>query len=208
VLIGGNALRADIHRVVNCPIAEMSNAFSFLSRFLRPGGATSGYSLAENYVVLRDAVFSTNPDTLRIVGAASPEGIWCVVMETGYPGAVATLVAVADGSVSLYFSNGGGIIGLGGQEGPQRASRALLDAAPEFRNAFEPTTKYPLPRESHVRFYLLTRESVLTCEAKEEELGGEHALSPLFSMAHELITQIRIVDEKRQGEPPQNADRA
>jgi len=29
-------------------------------------------------------------------------------METGYTQAVATLVGVVDGSVSLYFSNGGG----------------------------------------------------------------------------------------------------
>ncbi len=187
----------------------MSGAFSFLSRFLRPGGAAKDYSLAENYAVLRDAVFSMKRDALGVVDAANPDGIWGVVMETGYPGVVATLVAIADGSVSLYFSNGGGIIGLGAQEGLQRASRALLDAAPQFRNAFEATTKYPLPREAHVRFYLLTQDAALTSEAKEEELGGgAHALSPLFQKAHELITEIRIVDEKRQAEAAQNSDRA
>lgn len=186
----------------------MSGVFSFLTRFLKPSGAANDYSLAENYVVLRDAIFSTKRDALGVTDAASSNGIWGVVMETGYPGAVATLVAIADGSVSLYFSNGGGIIGMGAQEGPQRASRALLEAAPQFRNAFEATTKYPLPRESYVRFYLLSQGDALTAEAKEEELGGgAHALSPLYQKAHELITQIRIVDEKRQGDAPRSADR-
>jgi hypothetical protein len=184
----------------------MSDAFSFLTRILRPGGAAKDYSLAENYAVLRDAVFSTKRDAL-VIDALKPDGIWGVVMETGYPGVVATLVAIADGSVSLYFSNGGGIIGMGGEKGPQRASRALLDAAPQFRKEFEPTTKYPLPREAHVRFYLLTQDAALTAEAKEEELGGgAHALSPLFQKAHELITEIRLVDEKRQAELAQNPD--
>ncbi|MDE3137849.1 MAG: hypothetical protein KGL59_14815, partial [Acidobacteriota bacterium] len=155
-----------------------------------------------------DAVFSMRHDALGVVDAANAGGVWGVVMETGYPGVVATLVAVADGSVSLYFSNGGGIIGLGGQEGPQRASRALLDAAPQFRKEFEPTTKYPLPREGHVRFYLLTRDAALTAEAKEEELGGgAHPLTPLFQKAHELITEIRLVDEKRQAEAAENPGR-
>jgi hypothetical protein len=186
----------------------MSDAFSFLTRFLRPGGAAKDYSLAENYVVLRDAVFSMNRDALSVIEAAKPGGVWGVVMDTGYPSVVATLVAVTDGSVSLYFSNGGGIIGLGAQEGPQRASRALLDAAPQFRNLFEGTTKYPLPREGHVRFYLLTQDAALTAEAKEEELGGgAHALSPLFRKAHELITEIRLVDEKREAEAVENPGR-
>jgi hypothetical protein len=187
----------------------MPGTFSFLSRFLRPGGSTKDYSLAENYLVLRDAVFSMKSDALGVVDAANPAGVWGVVMETGYPGVVATLVAIADGSVSLYFSNGGGIIGLGAQEGLQRAAHALIEAAPQLRDAFEGTTKYPLPREGHVRFYLLTQDAALTAEAKEEELGGgAHALSPFFQKSHELITEIRLVDEKRQAEAAEKPGRS
>ena len=187
----------------------MAGAFSFLTRFLRPGGAAKDYTLAENYAVLRDAVFTRKPDAIGVVDEAGPDGVWGVVMETGYPGVVATLVAVADGAVSLYFSNGGGLIGMGSQEGPQRAGRELLEMAPQFLKEFEATTKYPLPREAHVRFYLLAHEDALTAEAKEEELGGgAHALTPLFQKAHELITQIRIVDEKRQAELAESPDRS
>jgi hypothetical protein len=35
------------------------------------------------------------------------------VMETGYPEALVTLVALSEGIASLYLSNGGGIIGPG-----------------------------------------------------------------------------------------------
>ena len=133
----------------------MAGAFSFLTRFLRPGGAAKDYTLAENYAVLRDAVFTRKPDAIGVVDEAGPDGVWGVVMETGYPGVVATLVAVADGAVSLYFSNGGGIIGMGSQEGPQRAGRELLGLAPQVLKEFEATTQYPLPWGAHVRCYVL-----------------------------------------------------
>lgn len=183
----------------------MSGAFSFLTRFLKPAGAEKSYSLAENYAVLRDSVFSTKRNAVGDADVTRGPSIWGVVMETGYPGVVATLAAMADGSVSLYFSNGGGIIGIGGEEGPQRASRALLEAAPQFLERFEATAKYPLPRESHVRFYVLNREATLTAEVKEEELGGgSHPLAPLYQKAHALITEIRLAEEKRQDGPDES----
>ena len=37
--------------------------------------------------------------------------VWGVLMELGLEQGVATMVAFADGTVSLYFSGGGGIIG-------------------------------------------------------------------------------------------------
>src|SRR5579884_1378278 len=171
--------------------------FSFLARIFGPPEAAKGYQLAENYRVLRDALFSTKREAMGVVGAASPEGLWAVVMETGYPEGVATLAAVADGSVSLYFSQGGGVIGLGAQKGPRQAARVLLEAAPAFWDRLEVTTKFPLPREGHVRFYFLTPDSAHTAEAGREELGaGRHPLCPLFERAQELVTEILLAEGK------------
>ena len=51
----------------------------------------------------------------------------------------------------------------------------------------------------------VTGGGVTTAEAKEEDLGyGRHQLSPLFHKGHELISEIRTVDEKlrvEQGAP-------
>ena len=66
------------------------------------------YEQAEVYSDLRKQVLSLTSEQL---GTNSP--VLAVLMETGYPEAVATLVSVADGSSSLYYSNGGGIIGAG-----------------------------------------------------------------------------------------------
>jgi hypothetical protein len=175
----------------------MSEKFSFLTQLLKHVSAQD-YKLAENYVLLRNMVFSTSPDAIGIVQPEKPEDIWGVVMETGYPEAIATLVVLADGSVSLYFSNGGGMIGMGSHARPQRAARALLVLAPQFRENCEATTKYPLPQKDHVRFFLLTRATTLSAEALEDDLGNDrNPLSPLFHKAHELISEVRSIDERQ-----------
>lgn len=185
----------------------MSDKLSFFShlfgRSVRPE-----YRLAENYVLLRDMVFTMRPEAIGIVAPRAPEEVWGVVMEQAYPEALATLVVLADGSVSLYFSNGGGVIGMGSHAKPQRAAQALLAVAPDFRKDCRPTTKYPLPQKEHVHFYLFTHHAMLTAEACEDDLARDHSsLSPLFHKAHELITEIRLIDEKheeRHEEKPQS----
>jgi hypothetical protein len=187
-------------------ILLMPEKFSFLTQLLK---RTSGqdYKLAENYVLLRDMVFTTKPDAIGIVQPAGVEDVWGVIMETGYPEAIATLAVLADGSVSLYFSNGGGIIGMGSHEGPQRSAQALLAIAPRFREHCEATTKYPLPKKAHVRFYLLTQQTTLTAEALEDDLGNNrNPLSPLFHQAHELITEVRAIDERQQARQTLSSD--
>ena len=119
-------------------------------------------------------------------------------METGYTEAVATLVAVMDGSASLYFSNGGGIIVAGENPEPNAAARKLVAKAAEFQRGCTLTKEFPLSPRAHTRFYIMTPQGVLTSEAKEDDLGnGRHRMSPLFHTAHELITQIRLAEEKR-----------
>jgi hypothetical protein len=139
--------------------------------------------------------------TAEQVSAPTNQQVLAVVMETGYPQAVATLVAVMDGTASLYFSNGGGIIGSGANPGSNAAARKLVARAADFLPFCTRTKEFPLPEKAHTRFYIVTRDGVLTGEAKEDALGnGRHRMSPLFHTAHELISQMRLADEKRKTE--------
>lgn len=174
----------------------MTGTTSLLTRLLGTANTSRDYKLAENYVLLRDSVFGATPDSLGIVDTKTANGVWGLVMETGYPETVASLVALADGTVSLYFSNGGGMIGLGSHKGPQLAARALLKIAGRFTEYCDQTNKYPLPSKQEVRFYLFSENMTLTAEAGEFELSSDdHPLSPLFHLAHELISEIRMLDE-------------
>ena len=82
------------------------------------------------YLGLRNLIFSSRPPGW--MATAGPTDLWGVLMETGYSSGVATLVALADDTVSLYYSTGGGAIGLGPNDGPRRAAQLLLRTLPDF----------------------------------------------------------------------------
>lgn len=177
----------------------MASVFSFLSGLLSSGAIAKDYKVAEAYSGLRNMVLTTKPEAIGLKPAMGE--VWGILMETGYPEAVVSLVALADGTVSIYFSNGGGIIGLGPHPGPQRVGKAFLALAQQYSKSATATNKYPLPNTTYTRFYFLTGSGVTTVEAKEEDFGyGRHQMSPLFHKGHELISEIRVVDEKLRAE--------
>jgi hypothetical protein len=117
-------------------------------------------------------------------------------METGYAEAVATLVSFANGSTSLYFSNGAGMIGGGEHESVANASRLLVATAERYLEELIPTDTFPLPAVGKVRFAVLTFAGSLTAEADEVVLNtGTHCLSPLFFTGQEVLTRLRLIHE-------------
>jgi hypothetical protein len=151
---------------------------------------------AEAYLGLREQVLGLTPDQLGdAISGDAP--VLALLMETGYPEAVATLVAVADGSTSLYFSNGGGFIGGGTHATVAEASRRWLEAAPTFLPELPIVTDPPLPSEGMTQFVAVTAEGLRGLVAPEEDLGeGRHGLSPLFYDGQDVITQIRLVQSR------------
>lgn len=124
--------------------------------------------------------------------------VWGVLMETGYPEAAVTLVALGDGTASLYFSSGGGVIGGGPHPSIDAAARRLVGLAGSHLSKMSRTSEFPLPASGEVTFYVLTTNGVLQADAREETLGaGDHPLSELFFAGHHVITGLREVTEKR-----------
>jgi hypothetical protein len=149
---------------------------------------TSDYAPADAYSELRGQVLALKPGDVGLPDKKP----FAVLMETGYDEAVATLVVIADGTTSLYFSNGGGIIGAGQHVPVQRVSSEFLTNVAGVANRFTPTTDFPLPKSGRVRFYLLSGEGIGTAEASEQDLGhNRHELSPIFHNAHDVISAVR-----------------
>ena len=148
----------------------------------------------EPFPQLRARLLYLDPASLRL--HRTPSGLFGVVTELGMEEGVATLVAIADGTVSMYFSNGGGVIGVGSQLGPRRAAEALLDEAPQFMKHAAPVKEFPLPEPARVRFWFLTFEGVQGAEAAEAALESNRSpMSRLYVLAQELITEIRVISE-------------
>jgi hypothetical protein len=120
-------------------------------------------------------------------------------MEMGFPRGAATLVAMGEGSVSMYFSSGGGIIGGGeGHESVRGAGLAFVKASADFLHLMEPADSFPYPPANHVRFYVLTPERIYTYLADQNELGNNRdPLGPLFHFGDRTITELRLVSNSK-----------
>ena len=127
------------------------------------------------------------------------DGPSAALMEIGLEGGTATLVAIADGSTSLYLSNGGGVIGAGEHASVREAASVFLRSASDHSDKLEATTDQPLPAARKVRFFVNNGGSLRTAEAEEEKLTkGAHALSDLYAAGQKVLTAIREASNDQQ----------
>ena len=175
-------------------LSTLSNLFG--------GNDKPSYKLAEVYTGMRQQVLKLND---KDIAELKGKPVWAVLMETGHEGAVATVVAVAEGTASIYFSNGGGMIGLGEHKNVRPAALSLVKAAEPQLKLMQKTEKFPIPKQGEIFFYVVTPKGIFTYSAKEDDLGNKKdKLFPLFYKGQELITQMRIADEKRKQKKTQN----
>ncbi len=128
--------------------------------------------------------------TAEQLGLPVDTPVVALLMETGHERAVATLAGVADGTTSLYLSNGGGVIGAGQHPAVAEATAAWLRAFEPARPLLAAVDDPELPGEGVTQFVAVTPAGLLGAVAREAELGaGEHALSPLFLAAQAVLTR-------------------
>jgi hypothetical protein len=151
---------------------------------------------ADLYVALRSQALSFQRSVINLPTPSDDSPVWAILMETGYPNGVGTLLSVADGTASLYFSRGGGIFGGQLNDAIRLASLAFISLSGKCCEHLTLTNSFPLPELGQTVFYFRTDAGVLTCKCLEMDLSkGQHVLSPLFHQGHAVITQMRLLSE-------------
>jgi hypothetical protein len=141
---------------------------------------------------LRLMALTLKPEAIGISQKSYPHEVWGILMETGVERGSYTLVVLADGTTSLYFSTGGGIVGAGVHAPVRKASSQFIALANDSIAAASPTDSYPIPSTGQTLFYFLTFHGVKTYSAKEVDLGEmRDKLSNLFHAGHGVITAVR-----------------
>lgn len=149
---------------------------------------------------LRLRALQAEPAELGLPDPDDELHVFGVTVDMSFPNGVATLVAFADGSTSLYTSTGFGIIGGGAHPEVAAASRELLRLAEEHRAACAPDASEDPPPQGFVTFRLRTPGGRLSATDDESVLAsGDSPLSPVFHAAHDVITELRRIDEARRG---------
>lgn len=144
---------------------------------------------------MRTMALNLKAEELGLTSENFPSEVFGVLMETGFDSGSFTLLVMADGTTSLYFSNGGGIIGAGTHESVAKASSMLLSGANHFRAQTQLVSTFPYPSNGEVRFYFVGRGGVTSYAAKEIDLGeNRDPLSKLFHVSHLVISELRQIE--------------
>ena len=141
---------------------------------------------------LRSMVLGLSPAEIGITPENFPHQAWGVVMETGMDAGYYTLAVLADGTTSLYFSNGGGIIGAGEKPEVKEVSRQFIGWGNRLLGSAQPSTSAQPPAAGDTKFFFLTFDGIRSYTAPELDLGEERdRLAPLFHAGHAVIGAVR-----------------
>ena len=151
----------------------------------------------ETYLGLRNMVLTQSRADFGIPQPQSLTEPWGVLMEFRLDKVSVSVVALIDGTCSIYLSTGGGYIGGQESEPVRRAAIAMVREASKLLSGLTPASSYPLPEQGQTGFYFRTESGVLSAAAPEERLReATHPLSGLFHAGQEVITQFRLLDEE------------
>jgi len=159
--------------------------------------AASKYDIADIFTKMRNMAFDVEPAELDIK-QESPGLIYGVFMETGLDDAAYSLRCFKEGSISIYFTNGGGIIGIGEHENARNKGLDLISFSEKYVKYAKKTKTRDLPSPGETYFYFLSFDGIYFLSAKTNEIEkGKHLYFPLYMKAQEVLTEARIIDESR-----------
>ena len=165
-------------------------------RIVAPTPVASGpdHAITEE---LRGRALGAKAEDFGIDASVLPEGVWGVVMDTRYPEGLASVVALADGSASLYLGLGSGVIGGHAHERVRAAAKAAVAKASTQIGTLSATTNLEPPTLGRTKVFVLTSHGVYASDSIPEEMlgNGEHALSPVFYSVQSVITELRLASE-------------
>jgi hypothetical protein len=145
------------------------------------------------YRTLRSMALQYDASSGEVPDGAPWSGALVAMMETGLPDGTATLVAIADGSVSMYFSTGAAVIGAGEHAAVRGAAERFRTVASESRHLLQRTEDFPLPDPGQVRFHVRTVDGTYSGAVTEALLrSGRHHLASLYNTGQDLTTEVRL----------------
>ena len=148
------------------------------------------------YLALRSQVLNSQRPQASPSTPGQPSDPWAVVMDWRVPSGTATVVAVSDGTASIYYGSGGGSIGGGyARQSIRDGALHAVSIAKRFLDHMQLAESFPLPETDGVAFYILTERGVFAPKASVELLStSRHPLSELGNAMQAIITQYRIME--------------
>jgi hypothetical protein len=129
--------------------------------------------------------------------ADSGDIVYAVLLDMGFgSGTTATIVAVGEGTASMYTSTGGGVIGAGEHPSVAAASKALVAEAERSRSLLSRDWQDGPLSDGQVRLIALTPSGPLGVSGSADAwIADGSPMQPVFGAANDLIYQIRTASD-------------
>ena len=151
------------------------------------------------YMGLRRMVLEGTRANFGLGPGASVTQPFAVVTDWGEAQGATTIVAIGDGSASVYYSNGAGSIG-GGQahESIRNAALKTVELATAAQPQMHRVTEFPVAGRAEVSFYVVTDAGVFAATAAEVDLSSNRSpFSPLAAAARNIVDEYRRTESGR-----------
>ena len=149
---------------------------------------------ANPYPGLRHQALTLDPASIGLQPSPLLPQVFAGLMEMGMEGGVASLVVIADGTTSLYWSTGGGIIGAGFHEAvkpPSKVFLATLERHLKEMGDDDPAHQLPGNGMIHLRARTFAGGCLLAAASSQDFAGKRHPLWEAFYAGNAVITAMR-----------------
>jgi hypothetical protein len=148
-------------------------------------------------VGLRKMILTTPPQEVGLAPDHEFPRIYGVLTDWRIGEQIASIVALKDGTASLYTTSTFGIIGGQGHENVRQVATNYVQCADKYFESSKPVTDIPYPVDGEVNFYLLTYDGLRLCVGKQNLIDkGTDQTRALFEQAQNLLTELRIITQE------------
>lgn len=129
--------------------------------------------------------------------------VYGVSMDLPVDEQTATVIALSDGTASLYTTASFGIIGGGAHAPVRKAARRFVAVAARYAGDAVPIPTHPYPAAGKVRFWFLTFDGLRSVETELDPIEeGSSPFLPLFAAGQDVLTELRRIHVRMQAEKP------
>jgi hypothetical protein len=147
---------------------------------------------------LRMMALKTSPNDLGFSPDKDYPKVFGILMDWRVGEETASILAMRDGTASLYTTSTFGVLGGHRHEKVRRAAEQCTNIANQFLDKSTAAVNFPYPKEGEVFFYLLSYEEVRLCIGNEKAIHqGNDPTRPLFAAAQNVLTELRLVTDER-----------
>lgn len=153
---------------------------------------------------LRLMALTTSTEKLGFTPEKDYPKVYGVITDWNLGDQTASILAMKDGTASLYTTSTFGIIGGHGHDTVRKAARECVKTAEQYYEKSSTVSNYPYPKHGKINFFLLTHDGVRLCTGDQDGINnGKDQTMPLFAAAQNVLTALRVVTEPKMKEDGQ-----